>query len=301
MKWRDVQFDWNRARAFLVTAEEGSLSAAAKALNMTQPTLGRQVSALEEELGVPLFERVGRGLRLTPNGTDLLVHVRAMAEAAGRLSLAATGRAESIAGSICITATEAASAYLLPPVIRRLREVHPGIEVELVASNATTDLKRREADIAVRAFRPTQPDLIARKLTDGNAYLYATAGYLKSLGNLQSPSDLSKADFIGFGDNEQYLNALNALGLELTKDHFPIVTESHLVHWELVKQGAGIGVMTETVGDAEPQVRRALSSIPPLPYELWLVAHRELRTSRRVRAVFDVLVEELTSVLTRPS
>ena len=123
MDWRSVNFDWNRARAFLVTAEEGSLSAAAKALGMTQPTLGRQVTALEQELGVVLFERAGRGLILTPNGLNLLEHVRSMGEAAGRVSLAASGQAETIEGSISITASELTSVFLLPPIVERLREV----------------------------------------------------------------------------------------------------------------------------------------------------------------------------------
>src|SRR3954469_19189080 len=117
MDWRSVKFDWNRARAFLVTAEEGSLSAAARALGMAQPTLGRQVDALEEELGVVLFERVGRGLTLTPSGLELLEHVREMGEAANRVSLAAAGQSQSIEGSICIAVSEVYAAFLLPPIL----------------------------------------------------------------------------------------------------------------------------------------------------------------------------------------
>ena len=163
MNWKSMKFDWNRARAFLVTAEEGSLSAAARALEMTQPTLGRQVSALEQELGVALFERAGRGLVLTPSGLELVDHVRAMGEAANRVSLTASGQSQTIEGSICITASEIHAAYLLPPIIAKLRRAQPGIKVEIIASNAASDLRRREADIAIRSFRPTQPELIAKK------------------------------------------------------------------------------------------------------------------------------------------
>ncbi len=198
MDWRSVKFDWNRARAFLVTAEEGSLSAAARALGMTQPTLGRQVDALEQELGVALFDRVGRGLALTPTGLDLLEHVRAMGDAAGRVSLAATGQAQSIEGSVCITASEVTAAYLLPPIIAQLRRDAPGIEIELIASNTPSDLRRREADIVVRSFRPTQPDLVAKKIRDVSVRLYATPCYLQRLGGPQSPKDLAHAEFIGF-------------------------------------------------------------------------------------------------------
>lgn len=291
-----MKFDWNRARAFLVTAEEGSLSAAARALAMTQPTLGRQVDALEEELGVVLFERAGRGLVLTPSGLELLDHVRAMGEAAGRFSLAASGQSQSIEGSICITASEIEAAYLLPPIVERLRREAPGIEVEIVASNATIDLKRREADIAIRSFRPTQPDLIAKKIRDDAAPLYATPAYLERIGNPRTPADLSEAEFIGFDPVETYLNGLSALGLNLTRQNIPVITASHFVHWELVRQGVAIGIAPDFVGDREPRVRRVLPDLKPMTFPMWLTAHRELNTSRRVRFVFDFLAEELTLV-----
>ncbi len=293
MDWRSIRFDWNRARAFLVTAEEGSLSAAARALKQTQPTLGRQVSALEDELGVALFERRGTSLELTPNGVELLAHVRRMADAASGLSLTASGKAQTVEGSICISATEVVAAYILPPVVRRLRQRHPGIIVEIIASNSTSDLKRREADIAIRAFRPTQSDLIARKLRDENYYLYASPEYLDLLDNPTRPEELSRADFVGFDRGNEFIDALNGLGFTLDQNSFPLLTESHIVHWELAKAGAGIGVMPATIGDAEPSVRRALPDMEPLTGEAWLVAHRELRTSRRVRVVFDFLADAL--------
>lgn len=293
MDWRSIKFDWNRARTFLVTAEEGSLSAAARALGMAQPTLGRQVDALEEELGVVLFERAGRGLVLTPSGLELLDHVRAMGEAAGRMSLAASGHTQSVEGSICITASEIYSAFVLAPLVAKLRAEHPGITVEIVASNAAIDLKRREADIAIRNFRPTQPDLIAKRLADDRARLYATPGYLEGIGNPQKPEDLSRADFIGFDTTDTMINGLNKRGLSLTHRNFPVLTESHAVHWELCKQGAGIGVVPEKLGDSEPLVRRVLSDFPPMEFPVWLTTHREVHTSRRVRIVFDFLAGEL--------
>lgn len=294
MDWRAVKFDWNRARAFLVTAEEGSLSAAARALGMTQPTLGRQVDALEAELGVVLFERAGRGLMLTPSGLDLLDHVRAMGDAAGRVSLAASGRSEAIEGSISITASEIHSAYLLPPIVARLRREAPGIEIEIVASNAAIDLRRREADIAIRSFRPTQPDLIARKVGDEIARLYAADEYLQRIGTPRTPEDLADADFIGFDNTDRFIEGMNALGLSLTRRNLPILTASHLVHWQLLKQGVGIGIVPEDLGDAEHSVRRVLDGkVSPMPFPLWLTTHRELNTSRRVRMVFDLLAGEL--------
>jgi DNA-binding transcriptional LysR family regulator len=293
MDWSTVRFDWNRARAFLVTAEEGSLSAAARALGMTQPTLGRQVNALEEELGVVLFERVGRGLTLTAGGVDLLDHVRGMGEAANHVSLAASGQSQTIEGSICITASEVISAFLLPPVLARLRRTYPGVDIKLVASNAVQDLRRREADIAIRSGRPTDPSLIATRLRDTPARLYATRSYLKQIGNPTTVADLRRADFIGFGEDERFLQGLNAMGFDLTAKNFPIQTANHMVLWELVKNGLGIGAIIDEVGDAEPLVRRVLPSLAPIPVPAWLVSHREVHTSRRVRMVFDLLAEHL--------
>jgi len=292
MDWRSVKFDWNRARAFLVTAEEGSLSAAARALGMTQPTLGRQVDALEQELGVVLFERVGRGFTLTPSGRELLDHVRAMGEAANRASLAAAGQSQ-IEGTITIAASEAHSALLLPPIIARLRRAEPGIKVEIVASSGVSDLRRREADIAIRNFQPTEPDLIARKIRDIPARLYATHGYIERIGNPTLPSELDRADFISIDRSGVFQKGLNALGLNLTERNFPIMTSNYLVMWELVKQGLGIGIQDGLIGDAEPLVRRVLPDLAPILFPMWLVAHRELHNSRRVRVVFDLIAEEL--------
>ncbi len=293
MDWKSVKFDWNRARAFLVTAEEGSLSAAARALDMTQPTLGRQVTALEQELGVVLFERVGRGLVLTPGGLELVRHVRSMGEAANRFSLAASGRSQTIEGSICITASEVHAAFLLPPIVAKLRQVAPGIDIEIIASNTASDLGRREADIAIRSFRPTQPELIARKIKEVPARLYASIDYLQRIGLPTCPEDLKHADFIDFDDTDRLLNGLNALGLNLTRENFPIQTKNHLVQWQLVKQSLGIGVMPEDIGDAEPLVQQALPELEPIVFPIWLTTHRELNTSRRVRLVFDLLAAEL--------
>jgi len=296
MDWRSVKFDWNRARAFLVTAEEGSLSAAARALGMAQPTLGRQVSALESELGVILFERAGRGLTLTQSGLELVEHVRAMGDAATRVSLTASGQSQSIEGRVCITASESYSAFVLPPAVAKLRRIAPGITIEILASNDVRDLRRREADIAVRNGRPTDPDLIARKIRDDTACLYATGAYLAQCGEIRTPDDMLRAHFIGFDNNEPFIEGLNALGMKLTPKHFPVLSNSHLMQWELVKQGIGIGVMLTQVGDAEPMVRRAAPWLKPFEFPIWLVAHRELNTSRRVRLVFDLLAQELTGI-----
>lgn len=293
MNWNAINFDWNHARAFFVTVEEGSLSAAAKALNMSQPTLGRQVSALEKELGVSLFERVGRGYEITRSGIELYEHVKAMGEAANILSLSASGRSQSIEGSVSISATDTMSAYILPPLIHKLRQLEPGIQIELVSTNALSDLRKREADIAIRHVEPTHPELYFKKLKKSNAYLYATPVYLKKIGPIQKVSDLKKADFFGFANNHEYIAGLKTIGIELTSKNFHIFSEDHIFHWEMTKLGAGIGVMTEDVGAKENSVRKVLEKLPPIKYDNWVVAHRELKTNRRIRIVFDFLAEAL--------
>jgi len=296
MDWRSVTFDWNRARAFLVTAEEGSLSAAARALGMNQPTLSRQVDALETELGLVLFERAGRGLILTPSGLELLEHVRGMGEAASRVSLSASGQSQTIEGPICITASEVFAAFILPPIVTKLRKAHPGIRVEIIASNAVADLRSREADIAVRNVVSIQPDLIVKKVRDDRAHMYAAESYLTAIGNPQSLQDLTSAEFLGFANTDVLIKGLNSLGLNVTKSNFPIICDNHLVQWAFVKGGAGIGLITETIGDAEPSVRRVLPSMLPIIVPMWLATHRELNTSLRVRTVFDFLAAELSSI-----
>lgn len=296
MDWRSVRFDWNRARAFLVTAEEGSLSAAARALGMTQPTLGRQVDALEKELGVVLFERAGRGLVLTPSGLELLDQVRRMGEAASGVSLTASGQTQTIEGNIRITASEIEALTLLPPIISKLRLEAPGIEVEVLGSNTAADLRRREADIAIRSFRPTEPELIARHIRDSAARLFASSAYLDRLGRPATLERVNAADFIGYEPPDLFVQSLNErVGLAMSRANLKVISSSTAMHWELVKLGIGISVIPDRLGDGEPGVERVLDGIvKPLIFPMWLTTHRELKTSRRVRFVFDFLAAELS-------
>lgn len=293
MQWRHLDFDWNHVRAFLATVEEGSLTAAARATGATQPTLGRQVSALEEELGVALFSREGRGLSLTPTGLRLVEHARSMAEQALRFSRVAAGQSLSLDGPICISAGEVIAAHILPPIVADIRARHPGIQIHIVATNQVSDLGGREADIALRNFRPAEGELVARKVREDRGYLYATPDYLASLGCPLSPEGLSTAEFVAFDDSDLFMDGLNAMGLSLGPQNFPWVSANQQVQWALVTQGSCVGVMMETLGDADSRVVRVLPAQFAFPVPLWLTSHREVRTSQRVRTVFDLLVEAL--------
>ncbi len=294
INWQTVNFDWNCARAFLLTLEEGSLSAAARALNLTQSTLSRQVASLEKELGVVLFERVGRQLNPTPSALSLYEHVSSMGAAANRISLIASSHSTELEGSVCISCTDLTAVYELPKVIGEIRKQHPALQIEIFASDEASDLRGREADIAIRAFRPTEPELIAKKLKALHASLYATPCYIETLNSPQKPSELSTANFIGFyRTNKMYIKELNKRGINVTEESFSVLTNNHLAHWELTKLGQGIGVMPIEIGDAEPLVERVIADTTIFEGDVWLVSHSELRTSLKVKTVFDFLSDAL--------
>ncbi|GDY37941.1 LysR family transcriptional regulator [Acidovorax sp. NB1] len=285
--------DWNQLKAFLETAETGSLSAAARKLGLTQPTLSRQVAAIEQHMGVTLFERVGKAMVLTPTGLDLLEHARAMGTAAEALGLAATGRSEAVGGVVSVSATDAVAAYLLPPIMQRLRDQEPGIAVEVVSSNALSDLLRREADIAIRHVKPEQPELIARLVREAQANFYASENWVATYGHPRSAEEAAHLPFVGSDRNGRYLEYLRQYGLNLSEDNFSCYSDHTVAHWALVRQGMGIGAMMKEIARKTPGMVRVLDDLPPVRFPIWLVSHRELRTSRRIRVVFEALAEGL--------
>ena len=298
MNWMSVKFDWNHTRAFLVTAEEGTLSAAAKALGMTQPTLSRQVSALETATRTTLFERVGQRLVLTDSGLELLEHARLMGNAALQFSLAASGQSQQIEGTVVVSAGELDAVFRLPKVIAKLRREEPGIDIEVVVTNEPSDLKRREADIAIRSFRPTQNDLIAKKLGEEIIWLYGTSEYLEQLPPLSETSDLPDIQIIGFDQSNAVSAVLNQQDWNLSKQNFRLITSFQVLQLALCKEGLGVIFFPEDIGDKDPSLVRAFEQIgPAIQLPVWLVCHQELRTNLRVRRVFDFIAKELSQAL----
>ncbi len=293
MNWNAIGFDWNQVRAFLATVEEGSLSAAARALRQTQPTLGRQVAALEESLGVVLFERVGKTLILTQAGMELVDHVRDMADAAGRISLSATGQSQAIEGRVRITASDATSAFILPPILNTLRDRAPGIAIDIIASNKIRDLRRREADIAIRHVRPEQPDLIARLVRESAARFYATEAYFRKHGRPTTLQEFGRGVFVGYESAEAMLPYMTDMGLPLKASNFHWVSDSGVAYQEIVRQGLGIGMLTDELAEHFPELQPVMPDLPVIPVPVWLATHRELHSSRRIRVVFDLLAEAL--------
>lgn len=269
-----MSFDWNHVRAFLATAEEGTLSAAARRLHVTQPTLGRQIAALEADLDLLLFERVGKSLQLTSAGREMLVHVREMGASASRLSIAAAGQSQAIDGHIRITASDVFSAYVLPPVLAELRTRAPRLDIEVLAANDIQDLMRREADIAIRHVQPAQPDLIARRVRDATAHLYAASSYLAKSGRPRTMADLMRHDFVGFSDNEQMVAHLRPLGVPITEENFHINSANGAVAWTLVRRGFGIAMMSDDVAVQCPEVEIILPDMAMVEFPVWLTTHR---------------------------
>jgi DNA-binding transcriptional LysR family regulator len=287
-----MSFDWNLAKTFLAVADEGSLSAAARVLGQTQPTISRQIAALEHSLSITLFERTGRSVVLTQAGVELLDHVRSMASGANMLSLAASGKSQSIEGKVVITASEMMSAYILPPILYDLTRQAPLLEIDVVADNGVRDLVRREADIAIRHARSDQPNLIARRVGDQIMRFYASRTYLQMRGE-PTEDDFSGHQIISYIEADRMLNYLLPVGLNLTRANFRLSSSSQTVALQMARAGLGMLILPEGIAMAFPDLAPVLSEIEAFAVPTWLVAHRELRTSRRIRLVFDHLAQQL--------
>lgn len=287
--------DWSLIRSFLAVAEAGSLSAAARATGISQPTLGRHVQAAEAALDVALFARVVQGLVLTDAGQALLPAARAMRQAAAELALTAKAQGAGLEGTVRLTASRVVAHFILPPILARLRTEEPGIEIELVASDASENLLFGEADIALRMYRPTQPDLVVRHLGDLPLGLYAAKAYLDRKGRPATLEALLAHDFIGQDRMDQVIRVMASLGIMVDRHFFPVRCDDPLTYLELVRAGAGLGGILRRIGDADPLLER-IDIVPDLPsLPVWLTAAPRLRQSPRLRLVWDALADGFTA------
>lgn len=238
-----------------------------------------------------LFERTSRALLLTQAGTELLEHFRGMGDAANRIALTATGQSQAVTGKVVIAATNGMATYVLPRVLKELRTKAPDLQIEIIASNETSDLRRREADIAIRHRRPQDEALFARRLRDMTGQLYASTPYLDEVGRPSTAEDLARMNFVGFDAPEQRLGLMASRGIELTTANFNFLTSSVTLSVALIRQGFGIGILPVEIGEAYPELENPFPAFEPIEIETWLVAHRELRTNPRIRLVFDLIAE----------
>ena len=289
--------DWTLLRAFLATVDTGSLSAAAQTLGATQPTLSRHIKELEAAIGTPLFRRSVKGLEPTEAALALVDDAREMGRAADALALKAQGKAETLSGTVRITASVVVSNLILPPIIADLRRTEPLIQIEIVASDASQNLLRRDADIALRMFDPTQNSLIARKLGDTSLGLYAAKSYIARMGRPQTMRDILDHDVIGFDRADDILRGYAAMGFPVTRHQFPVRTDDQMVCWHLLLAGAGIGFAQDLLAGAQSNLEKLDlgMKLPALP--VWLVMHEEVRTNARIRRVADFLSAALSARL----
>jgi DNA-binding transcriptional LysR family regulator len=293
------ELDWQLYRSFLAVMDEGSLSGAARALGLSQPTLGRHIEALEQALATPLFLRTPQGLTPTEAAREIRTHAEAMRTAAAALRRAVSGGKGTERGTVRITASEVVGAEVLPPILARLREQHPGLSLELVLSNRTEDLLRREADIAIRMIRPVQSALLSRKVGVTMLGLHARRDYLARHGTPRTLADLGGHSVIGFDKESPSIQTLRAMGFRMTREEFTFRTDNDLAQLALIRAGAGIGVCQVVIGRREESLVHVLASEFSYPLDLWVVMHENLRANRWMRLVYDHLASELMASLVR--
>ena len=284
---------WELYRSFLAVCRDGSLSGAARRLALTQPTVGRQVDALEDGLGVALFTRSRGGLAPTVAALELVPHAEAMAAAAEALIRAASGEAAEARGTVRLTASEIVGAEVLPPILARFRAKHPGITLELALANRTEDLLRRDADIAVRMARPTQAALVARRIGTVAIGLYAHRRYIKARGMPRDAAALTQHQVIGFDRDATSWRSLGATGMVMSRDFFTFRSDSDLAQLAALRAGLGIGGCQHGIARPDTTLIPVLPGTVAFTLEMWLAMHEDLRASRRVRLLFDHLAREL--------
>jgi DNA-binding transcriptional LysR family regulator len=289
--------EWDHCRSLLAVIDAGSLSGAARALGLAQPTVGRHVEALEAALGAPLFTRSAVGLNPTRLALSLEPHARAMAAAAETLVRTASGDGEGARGVLRLTASEVMAVEVLPRILTEFRIANPLIDIELVASNRQEDLLRRDADIAVRMVRPVQDALVARRIGEVRIGFFAHRDYVARYGAPQTFDDLRRHTVIA-NDREPILPAARAaVNVAITPDLFALRTDSDAAQLSFLRAGFGIGGMQEPLAAREPDLVPIVPDQFSFALEVWVVMHEDLRSDRRARLLFDHLASGLKAYL----
>lgn len=260
------KLDWALLQSFLAVAETGTLSAAARQLGASQPTLGRQIKRIEQQLGEALFVRKARGLELTEAGERLMPAAREVRDAINRFTLIIAGQQQSLRGTVRITASELVSHTYLPAILADIRIAEPQIELELVPSDSTENLLFREADIAIRMYQPEQLDLVARRLGYLEIGAFAATRYLEQHGRPSTLKDFARHQFVGYDRNEQIVAGMRAAGFNIDRHFFHTRCDNQIVYWELVRQGCGIGFSQRSMADHDPLIEEIPLDFPIAPW-----------------------------------
>ncbi|MBB5514255.1 DNA-binding transcriptional LysR family regulator [Rubricella aquisinus] len=285
--------DWSLIRSFLAVADTGSLSGAAAQLRASQPTLGRHIRQLEANLGVTLFQRAPRGLTLTEDGTALLPAAEAMRAHAEQFALTAAGQDQQLQGTVRITASVVASQYVLPPILAQIRTAEPGISLELAPSDTSENLLYREADIAVRMYRPRQEAVITRHIGQLPMALFAHRNLIAAHGMPRTLEDVMRIGLVGFDQDRRMITEMEKLGMSVTRTDFPVRSDDQAAIVALIRAGCGIGAMFRMIGENDPDLCEVMPDIPVQPIDIWLTAAEAMQRVPRMRRVYSLLAEGL--------
>ena len=291
--------DWEHQRTFLAVLDSGSLSGAARALALAQPTVRRRIEALEQALGAVLFTRAPNGLQPTETALTLIEPARAMAHAADAFVRTASAAPEAIAGLVRLSASDVIAVEVLPPILDALRLQHPRLVVALSPSNRIEDVLRRESDVAVRMVPPAQDALVARRIGAVPLALHAHRDYLAAAGTPVTLADLAGHCLIGTERETAMLRTLRTRGFPLDVVDFGFRSDSDLAHLAAIRAGIGIGICQTPLAAREPALVPLLPDVFRVDLDTWLVMHEDLRRVARVRAVFDAVAAGLSAYLGR--
>jgi len=275
--------DWGLIRSFIQTARDGSLSSAAKNLGVSQPTLSRNIQMLEQQTKLQLFQRTTKGLTLTEAGEKLIDAATQMEEASDLFQRQTTGLSEELAGDIRISANEIVGIYLLPPALTAFREKHPKVHIEIEITNQSTSLSKRDADIALRMYRPTQPDLVARRLPDLPLGFFASKNYIEQYGVPTSADNFKQHHVIGFDRDMSFITAAQNMGFDLSAQDFVFRTDYLPAQLNLARFDGGIVGTHVGLAKQYPELEQILDWLPLPPLEFWIVCHGDTAYNARIR------------------
>ena len=291
------QPNWDLYRSFLSVLQEGSLSGAARALGLTQPTVGRHIDTLEQALGLSLFTRSQSGFIATDAAYALQPFAETLASASSALLRAASGlgRGEDaqVKGSVRVTASEVVSVEVLPPILAQLRARHPGITIELAVSNRMENLLRRDADIAVRMQRPEQDVLVARRIGNIDLGFHARRDYLERHGTPRTWQELAQHTLIGIDRENAFTRKLQPLLGDLSSSAYAVRSDNDLVHLASIRAGLGIGICQVRLAARDPHLERVMPDLLTIPLDTWLAMHENLRANPACSAVYGALAAGL--------
>jgi DNA-binding transcriptional LysR family regulator len=287
--------NWEWYRSFLGVLETGSLSAAGRAMGLTQPTVGRHIDSLEAALGLKLFTRSFDGFAPTDAAHELQPYAAGLAATAAALRRAASGHGEGIHGTVRLTASEVVGVEILPPILASLHANHPGLVIELVLSNRADDLLHRQADIAVRMFRPRQDALVVKRVGGIEVGLHAHERYLAARGVPASMDELSQHAVIGFDQENDFIRRFQAQVPTFSRDRLSFRADSDLAQLSVIRAGFGIGICQSALAARDARLVRVLRNEFSLTMDTWIAMHEDLRGSARCAVTFAALAEGLAA------